>query len=116
MEGVTVGGSHLRPSEGRCLPNNEEPSGAAASATEKTTLPTRRRFLGAAASVLAVPAFVRGDKERPLVAQGVASGDVAGDSAVVWSRCDRPARMLVEWSTTEAFRDSHRLAGPTALP
>jgi phosphodiesterase/alkaline phosphatase D-like protein len=31
------------------------------------------------------------------------SGDVSLDSGVVWARADRPARMLVEASTTESF-------------
>jgi alkaline phosphatase D len=34
----------------------------------------------------------------------VQSGDVGADSAVVWSKTDRPARMLVEVAATESFR------------
>jgi alkaline phosphatase D len=33
------------------------------------------------------------------------SGDVSADSAVVWARGDRPARLLIEASTTESFRN-----------
>lgn len=47
--------------------------------------------------------------------QGVASGDVTIGRAVVWSRTDRPARMVVEYSTTEAFRTVLQRIGPAAL-
>src|SRR5262245_45990806 len=77
----------------------------------------RRRFLAAAAGLVAAgPAIVRAEDERPKLEQGVSSGDVHGDSAIVWSRTDRPARMFVEWSTTEKFRDTHKVFGPAALP
>lgn len=42
-------------------------------------------------------------------------GDVAGGRAIVWSRADRAARMFVEYSTTESFRDPRRVPGPAAL-
>ncbi|RZU32467.1 alkaline phosphatase D family protein [Blastococcus saxobsidens] len=41
---------------------------------------------------------------RPEVRWGVQSGDVTASSAVVWSKTDRPARMLVEVAATENFR------------
>ena len=47
--------------------------------------------------------------------QGVASGDVTDGRAVVWSRSDRPARMLVEYSTTDRFETVLRRTGPAAL-
>jgi alkaline phosphatase D len=53
--------------------------------------------------------------DRPKIAFGVQSGDVTSDRAIVWSRCDRPARMIVEYATTESFRNSHRITGPAAL-
>ena len=34
---------------------------------------------------------------------------------VVWSRTDRPARMFVEYSTTERFVDARTIRGPTAI-
>src|SRR5688500_13158775 len=49
---------------------------------------------------------------RPAIPFGVSSGDVTGDRAIIWSRTDRPARMLVEWSTTESFQDARRVRGP----
>jgi alkaline phosphatase D len=53
---------------------------------------------------------------RPGIPHGVQSGDAGHDSAVVWSATDRPARMLVEYATTEQFADARRVVGPAALP
>jgi len=61
-----------------------------------------------ASSVIAAPAVI---ESRPRITHGIASGDVSFDSAVVWSRTDRRARMLVEWSTTESFAKSRRVRG-----
>ena len=41
---------------------------------------------------------------RPETRWGVQSGDVTASSAVVWSKTDRPARMVVEVAATESFR------------
>ncbi|TYP88967.1 alkaline phosphatase D family protein [Blastococcus xanthinilyticus] len=41
---------------------------------------------------------------RPEARWGVQSGEVTADSAVVWSKTDRPARMTVEVAATESFR------------
>jgi alkaline phosphatase D len=49
---------------------------------------------------------------RPSITHGVASGDVSFESAVVWARADRRARMIVEWSTVESFATSRRVRGP----
>lgn len=62
------------------------------------------------------PAIITPDRARPVITHGVASGDVSGGSAVVWARTDRPARLIVEYSTTESFRDPRRVLGPAALP
>jgi len=61
------------------------------------------------------PGVITSDKMRPAIAHGVQSGDVVADRAIVWSRTDRPARMIVEYSTTESFRDARRIVGPAAL-
>jgi alkaline phosphatase D len=61
------------------------------------------------------PAVVTSDRARPTMPYGVQSGDVMADRAIVWSRTDRPARMMVEWATNEAFRDARRVVGPAAL-
>jgi alkaline phosphatase D len=61
------------------------------------------------------PAIVRSEAGRPAIEQGVAVGDVTAGRAVVWSRADRPARMLVEYSTSEKFENVLRRTGPAAL-
>jgi alkaline phosphatase D len=92
----------------------------------------RRRFLGrslvAAGGVAAgaltrrpawaqgpAPAVVTPDRMRPAVPYGVQTGDVTGDRAIVWSRTDRPARLVVEWAANDAFRGAARVVGPAAL-
>jgi len=60
-------------------------------------------------------AIVTQDANRPALPCGVAAGDVAASRAIVWSRSDRPARMIVEYSTTSSFRDVRRIVGPSAL-
>ena len=62
------------------------------------------------------PGLIRSDSERPSIRQGVQSGDVLGDRAIVWSRTDRPARMLVEYDTTNRFANPRTVRGPYALP
>jgi alkaline phosphatase D len=78
----------------------------------------RRRFLSTTASAAATfafaPALLRQESSRPSITHGTASGDVTGSRAIVWSRCDRAARMRIEWSTTEAFQNVHRVAGSVA--
>ena len=53
--------------------------------------------------------------DRPLIQGGAMTGDVLGNSAVFWSRADRPATMLLEWSLDPKFTDSRRVRGPIAL-
>src|SRR3954451_13843522 len=62
------------------------------------------------------PAVIRSERDRPTITHGVAAGDVGEGSAVVWSRADRPSRMIVEYATTGSFRDPRRAVGPAALP
>jgi alkaline phosphatase D len=61
------------------------------------------------------PAITISDASRPATPQGVAAGDVGDGRAVIWSRVDRPARMVVEYSTTERFDSPLRVPGPMAL-
>ena len=61
------------------------------------------------------PAAIKREGARPIAAQGVASGDVGHDRAIVWSRADRAAQMVVEWATTESFQQPHRVVGPAAI-
>ena len=68
---------------------------------------TRRRFLRTAAAALVASGTARTylsrAADRPAITHGVQSGDVTADSAIVWARADRGARMLVEISATESF-------------
>jgi alkaline phosphatase D len=61
------------------------------------------------------PSIVQSESSRPALPQGVACGAAGPDRFVVWSRCDRPARMIVEYATTERFTDPRRIQGPAAL-
>jgi alkaline phosphatase D len=61
------------------------------------------------------PAIIQSDAGRPATPQGVAAGMTGADRAVIWSRTDRPARMFVEYSTTEAFQNVRRIPGPAAI-
>ena len=88
----------------------------------------RRRFvvLGASSAAgLAVasrvplfgqaPAIITSDKARPQVPFGIASGDVSDGRGVIWSRTDRPARMIVEYATSGPLSGGQRIVGPSAL-
>ena len=61
------------------------------------------------------PAIITADSRRIATPYGVQAGDLSGGRAIVWSRADRPARMIVEVSTTESFRNARRISGPLAL-
>jgi alkaline phosphatase D len=58
--------------------------------------------------------FITSDSSRPGIPYGVASGDVTKGRAVIWSRSDRPARMIVDYSLDESFRRALRITGPDA--
>lgn len=78
---------------------------------------SRRAFCASlAAGALGIgPAQVIPDKDRPGMPSGIASGDVTSDAAIIWSRTDRPARMIVEVATSDSFRNARRVEGPVAL-
>jgi alkaline phosphatase D len=61
------------------------------------------------------PAIISAPGARPAVPFGVSAGDVTDNRALVWSRTDRPARMFVEYATTERFENVRRVRGPAAL-
>ena len=61
---------------------------------------------------LGAPAVIASPRARPKLTDGVQSGDVQGDRALVWSRTDRPARMIVEWDTRSVFSEPRRLVSP----
>jgi alkaline phosphatase D len=85
---------------------------------------TRRQFLiGAGVLGLTLPVRLApaplaqtAERARPALPFGVQSGDVGSDHAVIWAAADRPARMLVDWATTDRFTDVRRVAGESALP
>ncbi|MDX1932209.1 MAG: alkaline phosphatase D family protein [Capsulimonadales bacterium] len=70
-------------------------------------------LLLAATSAVPLPSIAQGG--RPVLTHGIQSGDITETSAILWSRSDRPARMVVEVAATEQFRDARRLLGPVAL-
>ncbi len=60
------------------------------------------------------PAVITRDGVRPTLPCGVMTGDVTDRRAMLWSRADRPARMMVELATTGSMRNPLRIAGPAA--
>jgi alkaline phosphatase D len=68
-----------------------------------------------AAGLFGAPAILPGRNLRPELNWGVQSGDILADRGVIWSRSDRPARMIVEYATTESFANAWRIVGPAAL-
>lgn len=80
--------------------------------------PSRRAFLAggtAFAASLALPAISRA-AARPVFTHGVQSGDVDAASGMIWTRTDRPAKVMMEVSTTESFANARQLAPMSALP
>lgn len=78
---------------------------------------SRRALLGAGA-LAALPSRVfaqMAKAARPRLTQGVQTGDVGSDGVTLWSRADRPARMIVEHATKESFTGARRIEGPLAL-
>ncbi len=77
---------------------------------------SRRRalglLLGGAAGTLAATPLTLGAsapsflKTRPGIASGLQIGDLRGDRAIIWAKTDRPARMMIRWSTTEGMADA----------
>ena len=67
---------------------------------------SRRSFL---ASTLAFPLLAQGG--RPKIVSGVMAGDTTLGRGVIWSRTDKPSRMIVTWRTSERG-ERHRVAGP----
>lgn len=78
----------------------------------------RRRIMQIAGAGLLMPslapAVIASVKDRPQLTDGVQSGDLLGDRAMIWSRSDRPARMVVEWDTRSVFSNPRRSISPLA--
>jgi alkaline phosphatase D len=90
---------------------------------------SRRRFLSTSSALsgslllggcgsndepVAAPAVIINEADRPKLLSGIQFGDVIGDQAIVWSRSDRKAIMVVEYDTTDRFANASRIVGPTA--
>ncbi|MBS8227914.1 alkaline phosphatase D family protein [Vannielia litorea] len=85
--------------------------------TKLTALSRRNLLIGgsALATTLAMPAISRA-QSRPLFTHGVQSGDVNASSGMIWTRTDRPAKVMMEVATTESFSNARQLAPMNALP
>src|SRR3981081_4374514 len=84
---------------------------------------SRRQLLVRSASSIALAGmggvaapYLSRAADRPKIAGGIASGDVSTDSAVIWARADRSARMRVEYSSVESFKTILGAASAEALP
>ncbi len=95
------------------------PSGSPSFRVAWFTMITRRAFLHrtlGAAVLTQAPAIITSDRARPVIDYGVGAGDVSHGRAVVWAHVDRPARMLVEYATTDRFENVRRVQGALATP
>ncbi|GGO54242.1 alkaline phosphatase [Streptomyces daqingensis] len=84
-------------------------------------VPARRTLLrgslaASAALSLSGAAPAQALKGRPAAKWGVQAGDVTSSSGLIWVRSDRRARMVVETSATESFRNARRWIGPVVGP
>ena len=84
----------------------------------KLLSPSRRALLAggtAFAAGLAIPSLSRASS-RPVFSHGLQSGDVDTSSGMIWSRTDRPSKVMMEISTTESFTNPIALAPMDATP
>ncbi|MEV4352212.1 alkaline phosphatase D family protein [Actinoplanes sp. NPDC049596] len=70
---------------------------------------------GVAGVLFEAPAFSSAGT-RPVLTHGVQSGDATADSAIVWSRADRPGRLWVQVSRRPDFRGARVVRGPVLTP
>jgi len=94
--------------------------------TDTSSFP-RRRFLQSSALTLGsaaltrpawaagAPALITSDAVRPVAAQGLQLGDPTLGATLLWSRADRPSRLIVTWSLDETFRKARKIVGPYAM-
>ncbi|MDD9348504.1 alkaline phosphatase D family protein [Mumia sp.] len=83
-------------------------AGAAVLGSVPASVTTARATSGSAA------ALVRGD--RPALTHGVQAGDVLTRQATLWSRADRPSRLVAEIARDRSFRRSVTVQGPVVTP
>lgn len=60
------------------------------------------------------PGVITSSKRRPQIPYGVMSGDINNNSAIIWSKTNKPAQMIVEYSTNELFRNIRKIIGAIA--
>jgi alkaline phosphatase D len=84
---------------------------------------TRRHLLVRSAATIAATGlgslarpYLSRAADRPAIACGIQSGDVSANSAVIWARADRAARMQVEYSLAENFANILGSSSADALP
>ncbi|MFI7597318.1 alkaline phosphatase D family protein [Actinoplanes sp. NPDC049681] len=71
---------------------------------------------GILSALPAAPAIAVRNASRPVITHGVQSGDATAESALVWTRADRPGRMWVEVSRRPDLRGARRVRGPVLTP
>ncbi|MFJ1747151.1 alkaline phosphatase D family protein [Streptomyces sp. NPDC088116] len=109
------------------MSHDPQKSSLPSSAADAPAAPGRRGVLRgslAASAALALPggalvaaaAPAQALSGRPRAGWGVQAGDVTSSSGLVWVRSDRPARMIVETSSTESFRRARSWHGPLLGP
>ncbi len=76
----------------------------------------RAGAVGAGVVAAGVPGIAVATRSRPVLTHGVQTGDVTTDGAILWTRADRPARMLVEVGYDEDFRRTRTIRGPLLTP
>ena len=84
---------------------------------------SRRRLLQTTGSATLITAasgilspYISRAADRPQITHGVQSGDVSADSGMVWARSDRPSRIMIEYATTDSFKDVKGGAYADAMP
>ncbi|HQS33360.1 alkaline phosphatase D family protein [Polaromonas sp.] len=126
------------------MPLDKLPSLRNARSGRRLFLQQSASYMGlAAAASLGAPALVAAQSVRPQMPYGLQLGDTTivsmgrrgfdrhdapdegegdrGDGrnlqarSMVWARSDKPARMVLEWDTTDRFANPRRIIGPYAL-
>jgi alkaline phosphatase D len=54
--------------------------------------------------------------DRPVLTHGVQAGDPVGGQATLWSRADRPSRLMAEIARDPSFRGARVVRGPVVTP
>ena len=71
--------------------------------------------LAIAGLLILAPAVHAESGDIPQMEQGIQIGDLAPGRAMIWSRADRPARMMVEYAYNPQFADAVTIRGAYAL-